>query len=297
MNQVRGADRALALPRPRITFLRATVIGVTVLVAASWVFILQNDRTQADSFFSVDTFQRAWSFVKELLGIGTGVTAAFAKASEWREAGSLAYQTLAMSVLGIAISAAVALLTFMFGAHNLAMGELAPYGSRVWRLGFFVTRAFFTLTRGIPELLWAMILVFLFSPGILPGAIALGVHNSGILGKLSSEVVEGLDPRPIHSLRSAGAGRFQVLFYGVLPQALPRFVTYAFYRWEVIIRTTVVVGFVSAGGLGTEFRLAMSHFHYTTVTLLLIWYLILVVGVDLAAAYFRRSTGESRPGP
>jgi phosphonate transport system permease protein len=277
--------------------LRASVVIIMVLIVASWVFILQNDRTQAASFFSVDTVRRAWTFVKELLGIGTGATPAFAKGSEWRDAGSLACQTLAMSVMGIAISAAVALLTFMFGAHNLMLGELAPYGSRLWRLGFFVTRAFFILTRGVPELLWAMIVVFLFSPGILPGAIALGIHNSGILGKLSSEVVEGLDPRPIRSLRSAGAGRFQVLFYGVLPQALPRFITYAFYRWEVIIRTTVVVGFVAAGGLGTEFRLAMSHFQYTTVTLLLIWYLILVVAVDLAAAYFRRAAGESRSGP
>jgi phosphonate transport system permease protein len=118
--------------------------------------------------------------------------------------------------------------------------------------------------------------------------VALGLHNFGIVAKLASEVVESIDPRPAQALRTAGASPLQVLAYGVLPQALPQFVTYIFYRWEVIIRTTLVVGVVAAGGLGSDFRLAMSHFHYTTVTLLLAWYLLLVLGVDLAAATMRR---------
>jgi len=170
----------------------------------------------------------------------------------------------------------------------MMMGEMAPYGSWFWRGVFFFVRGLFVVTRAIPELIWAMLIIFVLSPGLLPGAVALGLHNAGILGKLSSEIVEGLDQRPIQALRSTGAGRFQVMVYGVLPQALPRFVTYLFYRWEVIIRTAIVVGFVSAGGLGTEFRLSMSYFHFTTVALLLIWYLILVLAVDITASYLRR---------
>ena len=79
-----------------------------------------------------------------------------------------------------------------------------------------------------------------------------------------------------------------MLAYGIIPQVLPQFITYLLYRWEVVIRTTIVVGFVSAGGLGRDFRLSMSFFHYTTVALLLIWYLILVLGVDITASYLRR---------
>ena len=74
----------------------------------------------------------------------------------------------------------------------------------------------------------------------------------------------------------------------MLPQALPQLLTYLLYRWEVIIRTTVVVGFVAAGGLGREFRLQMSYLHYDDVALLLICYLALVVGVDLVSAGLRR---------
>ena len=143
-------------------------------------------------------------------------------------------------------------------------------------------------TRGVPELLWAMLIVFVFSPSILPGAIALGLHNYGIVGKLSAEVVEDLDPRPTRALRTAGASNLQMLLYGVLPLVLPQFLTYMLYRWEVVIRTTIVVGFVAARGLGREFRLGMSFFRYDKVMLLLMFYLLLVLGVDLIAAWLRR---------
>lgn len=273
---------------PRITFIRFSLFAMMVLIVSSWIFVLNVDGAQNHSFLSVETFTRFRGFLADLLGIGSSGTPAYAQWDEWRSTGRLAYDTLAMSVMAIGFAAIFALVFFMFGARNMMMGELAPYGSWFWRGVFFLVRGLFVVTRAIPELIWAMLIIFVLSPGLLPGAVALGLHNAGILGKLSSEIVEGLDQRPIQALRSTGAGRFQVMVYGVLPQALPRFVTYLFYRWEVIIRTAIVVGFVSAGGLGTEFRLSMSFFHFTTITLLLAWYLILVLGVDITASYLRR---------
>jgi len=73
-----------------------------------------------------------------------------------------------------------------------------------------------------------------------------------------------------------------------MPQAMPHFITYLLYRWEVVIRTTVVVGFVSAGGLGREFILRLNWFHYTDVTLILIWYLLMVIGVDVLSSWLRK---------
>ncbi len=273
---------------PRVTFIRFSMLAMMVLIVSSWIFVLNADGAQSHSFLSVETFNRLKDFLGDLLGVGSSTTPAFAQWGEWRSTGHLAYQTLAMSVMAIGFAAIFALVFFIFGARNMMMGEMAPYGSWFWRGVFFLVRGLFVVTRAIPELIWAMLIIFVLSPGLLPGAVALGLHNAGILGKLSSEIVEGLDQRPIQALRSTGAGRFQVMVYGVLPQALPRFVTYLFYRWEVIIRTAIVVGFVSAGGLGTEFRLSMSFFHFTTVALLLIWYLILVLGVDMTASYLRR---------
>ena len=195
-----------------------------------------------------------------------------------------------MSILAIGFAGIGVLLTFLPAARNVATGELSPTrrGSAGLRAMYFLVRGVFIFTRGVPELVLAMIIVFFLSPGILPGAIALGLHNYGILGKLSAEVVEDLDTRPARALRASGAGSFQMLAYAIMPQVLPQFITYLLYRWEVVIRTTIVVGFVSAGGLGHDFRLSMSFFHYTDVALLLIWYIILVVCVDILCSWLRQ---------
>ena len=168
-----------------------------------------------------------------------------------------------MSVLAIGFAGGAVLLTFLPAARNVAMGDLAPTrrsSLMTTRVLYYLLRGMFIFTRGVPELVWAMIIIFFLSPGILPGAIALGLHNYGILGKLSAEVVENLDPLPSRALRASGAGSFQMLAYSIIPQLRPQFITYLLYRWEVVIRTTIVVGFVSAGGLGRDFRLSMSYF-------------------------------------
>jgi phosphonate transport system permease protein len=223
-----------------------------------------------------------------MLGLNSDLTPAYWQLSRWLATGKLAYQTLAMSVLAIGIAGIGAFLTLLLAARNTSNGNLGGAPSRVGAIAYYLTRASYTFSRGVPELVWAMIIVFFLSPGILPGALALGFHNYGIVGRLTAEVVENLDPAPARALRAAGAGNTKMLLYGILPQALPQFITYLLYRWEVVIRTTVVVGFVSAGGLGREFILRLSWFHYTDVSLIIIWYLALVIGVDLLSAWLRR---------
>ena len=281
----------VALPdktRQNLSVAKVSLVAFGLLALTSWLYVFLSDDSGFRDFFQADTWQNAWSFVKEMLGVGSDSTPAFLSAESWRNAASLSIETLAMSVLAIAMAGVAALLTFLPAARNVAFGELSGSRSRVGQAMYFVVRAVFAFTRGVPELLWALLIVFVLSPGILPGAIALAVHNYGILGKLSAEVVENLDPRPARALRRSGAGNLQMLMYGVMPQALPQFLTYLLYRWEVVIRTTIVVGFVAAGGLGREFRLSMSFFQYDEVTLLLACYLILVLGVDLVSAWLRR---------
>jgi phosphonate transport system permease protein len=199
---------------------------------------------------------------------------------------ALARATLAMSVLAIAIAAAGALVTVMLGARPGEGARTGPLRAARWA-AYGVVRALWIGARAVPELVWALLLVLVMPPGLLAGALALGIHNLGILGKLWSEVVENLDPGPARALRVGGGGPLQLLAYAVLPQALPQFLTFALYRWEVVIRTTIVVGFVGAGGLGREFRLAMSFFHYTDVAMILATYFVLVLGVDFASARLR----------
>jgi phosphonate transport system permease protein len=274
--------------RLRISIPMASLLGFFVLAIVSWASILLDGDSGFSELLDSGAWSKVWDFIGQLFGKGSDRTPAFLELSSWREALRLSLDTLAMSVLAIGFAATAVLLTFLPAARNVAFGELSGSRSLAGSAAFHIMRGVFVFTRGIPELLWAMLIVFILSPGILPGALALGLHNYGLLGKLSAEVVEDIDPRPARALRSAGASNLQMLLYGVLPQVLPQFMTYVLYRWEVIIRTTIVVGFVAAGGLGREFRLSMSWFQYDKVMLLLMCYLLLVLGVDLIAVWLRR---------
>ena len=270
-----------------MSFARVSLIGALILAVLAWGYILLGRDSGLADLSSSRAWSNAWGLVQEMAGANSPVEPAFASFHQWIETGKLAYQTLAMSVLAIGMAGVAVLFTFLPGARNVGNGDLGGRSSPGWGLVYYLLRVIFAVTRAVPELVWALLLVFFLSPGILPGAVALAIHNYGVLGKLSSEVVENLEPAPARALRTAGAGNVQMLLYGVMPQALPHFVTYLLYRWEVVIRTTVVVGFVSAGGLGRELRLSLSYFHYTDVAQIIIWYLVLVLSVDLIAAWLR----------
>ena len=283
----KGPTKGTGVRRP-LTFARFSLYLAIAMMAAAWVYILYGGDSGILDLFRPKTWENGGRFLSQLAGLTSNDTPAFLQPSQWLKTGALAYNTLAMSVLAICIAGVGAFLTFMLGARNVSNGDLGNKPSPAGAAVYYLLRIFYAFTRGVPELVWAMLIVFFLSPGILPGAIALGLHNLGIVGRLTSEVVENLDPAPARALRSSGAGMFQILLYAILPQALPHFVTYLLYRWEVVIRTTVVVGFVSAGGLGREFRLNLSFFHYDEVALIILWYLLLVIAVDTLSAFLRK---------
>lgn len=292
MSGFKNTVHEIAVGSGRITFARASLYGFVLLAVISWGYILFGTNSGFADLVSARAWGNALEFVRELVGWDSGSRPAYLQADQWIETGKLAYRTLAMSVLAIGIAGTGVLLSFVPAARNVSDGSLGGRPSLVGGVFYHVLRVFFALTRAVPELVWAMVIVFFLSPGILPGAVALGLHNYGIVGKLSAEVVENMDPGPARALRASGAGNIQMLFYGILPQAMPQFLTYLLYRWEVVIRTTVVVGFVSAGGLGREFRLSLSFFQFTELALIILWYLILVVAVDLLSAWLRRVVRE-----
>ncbi len=152
-----------------------------------------------------------------------------------------------------------------------------------------VTRCLLLLSRAVPAPVWALVVLFVWFPGILPGAIALGIHNLGILGRLKAEVVENLDDRPLMALKAQGTPSLQVFFYGVLPLTFTRFLAYDLYRWEVCMRETAIVGIVGAGGLGYLMTEQLSSFDYRGLVVTLACFLGLTFGIDWISAIARRA--------
>jgi phosphonate transport system permease protein len=153
---------------------------------------------------------------------------------------------------------------------------------------YAAAKALLNVLRTIPEIVWALMFVFMVGLGPFPGVLALGFHTGGVLGKLFGEVLEDVDPRPLEALQSTGASRLRILLYGILPQAAPQFLSYALYRWEVNIRAAAILGFVGAGGLGQRIHIAISLFlEHQLLTLMLAIYLMVTL-VDWLSASLRR---------
>lgn len=265
-----------------------SVFFTLLLIICSWVFIKTSENAPFFELFSNRNIEAAKRFFGGLIGIGVDHPA-FLDGKSWSAAFKLTLETLEMSIMAIGFATITALITVVPAARNIANGKLTGDKKGYNWLLFGVVRLAYIFSRAVPELVWAMMIIFIFKPGLLPGAIALALHNFGILGKLWAEVIEDMDSRPIRNLASAGASKTVSFFYGILPIVMPRFLTYILYRWEVIMRTTIVVGFVGAGGLGMDFKLAMSFFNYTQITLLLLCYMILVVIADFASESTRKA--------
>jgi phosphonate transport system permease protein len=212
-----------------------------------------------------------------------------------REATKGTVETFAISFMGTLMAVGIALLVVFFASRNLIFSGLLyeMEAKEQWRqalrfIPYLCAKGLLNLLRTIPEMVWALIFVFLVGLGPFPGVLALGVHTGGVLGKLFGEVLEDVDPQPIEALQSTGAGRLQILFYGILPQVLPQFISYTLYRWEVNIRVAAVLGFVGAGGLGQRIHIAISLFLENQLLTLIMAIYLLVTLVDYLSAYLRR---------
>lgn len=209
---------------------------------------------------------------------------------------ALASQTVAMSILAIAL-AGVGGIVFSFPAAQTFLmpgGVLRPVatssgGAWVAAIALVATRLVLLISRAVPAPIWALVFLYILFPGLVPGAIALAIHNFGILGRLMAEANENLDDRPVRALRSLGASSAGVVLYGLLPQNLGGFMAYTLYRWEVCLRETVIVGLVGAGGLGRLMTEQLSSFDYAGLALTLGVFVGLTLGVDLISAGLRRA--------
>ena len=260
------------------------ILGLVVL---GWITIIIDSR-MSPSIFTSDTLSRVQLFFGKLSGAESLERPAYSNWDSWKEALILARETVQMSVLAIGISGLGVAVTIVFASSNLVGRKNGAFVYGFGTVYFLFTKTTYLFSRAVPELVWALLVIFVLNPGILAGALALAIHNFGVLGRLNSEVVEDIDPAPMNSLRSSGAGNIQVFFFSVIPQVLPQFITFLLYRFEVIVRTSVVVGLVAVAGLGYKLRLDLAFFRYTDVALLLIIYVLVVWAVDALSIFMRK---------
>jgi len=142
--------------------------------------------------------------------------------------------------------------------------------------------------RAINEMVFAMLFIVAVGLGPFAGVLALWVHTTGTLAKLFSEAVEAIDPRPVEGIRATGASALEEIVYGVIPQVLPLWISYALYRFESNVRSASVVGMVGAGGIGVILYEVIRGFEYAQTSAVMLLIIVFVTAIDLVSARIRR---------
>jgi phosphonate transport system permease protein len=205
----------------------------------------------------------------------------------WRVWLDLLLETVLIAFMATVLGVAGGFLLSFPAARNLA-----PDAAVLW-----ASRRALEIARTVPELVWALIFVFCFGVGPMAGVLAIGLHAAGALGKLYAEVVENIDMAPLDGVRAAGGGWWDRVRYAAVPQVLPGIVSYTLLRFEINVRASSIIGYVGAGGLGQEFRTAMSFQEYTDLSALFLIVLATVVAIDWGSERLRGRLIGLEEGP
>ena len=153
------------------------------------------------------------------------------------------------------IAAASTLLGAMLA---IALSLLSTRGLAKWPRLIGIFRRVMDIMRAIPEIVIALVLIYILGGGPVPAMIAIAFHTIGALGKLFSEVNENASLKPVEGLQSVGATWGQRMWLGVIPQVAPNYLSYSLLRFEINIRASAILGFVGSGGIGYDLKNAFS---------------------------------------
>ena len=196
------------------------------------------------------------------------------------------FESVYIAWIGTVIAAVLS-----FPLAFLAATNVAPLWIRV------PVRQLFNAIRAVPELIVAVILLGVTGLGPWAGALAIGLHSVGTLGKLATEAIESVDDGPIEAAEACGGTWISGMRWGVLPQVLPVVVSYWLFRFEINVRASAVLGMIGAGGVGSELVALLNFRDFDGVGAVLIITVAVVVVIDtLSAAVRRRIIAGGDPG-
>jgi phosphonate transport system permease protein len=199
------------------------------------------------------------------------------------------WRTVAIATAGMTLALVIGLPLTLLATRALSVSALC---GRMAALPFVVRQAvrlLLIVLRSVPELIWALVFVRVVGLGPTAGVLAIGLTYGGMLGKVYCEILESGEVHATVSLLRNGCGRLQAFCFGLLPQNAGELISYTVYRWECAIRSSVVLGFVGAGGLGQQLDSSMKMFAGGEVSTMLWVFFGLVALADLTSTWLRKA--------
>lgn len=188
-----------------------------------------------------------------------------------------------LQTLNIATIATVFAVLLSLPVAYIAAQNTTPNRACLW-LGRFVLVS----SRSVNTLIWALLFVAIFGPGVLAGILAITFRSIGFLGKLIGEAIEEIDRKPVEAIEATGASRGKVILYAIVPQVVPTFFAVSILRWDINLRESTVLGLVGAGGIGLLLQGAIDTFQWQTVAAILLAIIALVLVGEAVSGWLRR---------
>lgn len=201
------------------------------------------------------------------------------------------WRTVAIATAGIALALLLAWPLTLLSVRVLSVSGLADRMATGPAVSRVAVRWLLIVLRSVPELIWALVFVRVVGLGATAGVLAIALTYGGMLGKVYAEILESGDAHATTTLLRNGAGRLQAFFYGLLPQNAAELTSYTVYRWECAIRSSAVLGFVGAGGLGQAMDSSMKMFNGAEVATMLLVFMALVWLADHTSTWLRKVLG------
>jgi len=266
------ASRDPALLQRWALLLLAAVFAWPLLVWTEF-----NPATLADA----RSLESTWRFVREFVPPRHDAEFLVLLAREtWR--------TVAIATAGMALAWLIAVPLALLVTARLSVSAIAGRMDALPAVARQGVRWLLIVLRSIPELVWALVFVRVVGLGPTAGVLAIAIAYGGMLGKVYAEILESSDATPTQALLRNGSARLPALLFGALPQCSSELVSYTVYRWECAIRSSVVLGFVGAGGLGQELDNATKMFAGPEVSAILLVFMALVGLSDRLSVVLRK---------
>jgi len=199
------------------------------------------------------------------------------------------WRTVAMATAGVTLALVLAVPLSLMATRVLSLSALSGRMDRWPAVVRWCVRASLIVLRSVPELVWALVFVRVVGLGPTAGVLAIALTYGGMLGKVYAEILESGESHATQTLMRNGSGRLQAFVYALLPSHAAELASYTVYRWECAIRSSVVLGFVGAGGLGQQLDNSMKMFNGGEVATLLLVFIALVALADRVSAWLRKA--------
>ncbi len=152
---------------------------------------------------------------------------------------------------------------------------------------YTITRTILNVLRAIEPVIMGFVLVIWVGIGPFAGVMALMLHSIADLGKLFSEQVENIDEGPVEAVTATGANRLQTVSFAVVPQVVPQYLAFIFYRWDINVRLSTIIGFVGGGGIGLLLFRSTNLTQYSQAAVMVIAIALVVTLLDYVSSKVR----------